>query len=313
MLRTREAEQLTRLWSAVGTWPRERTLGGMGLPCQPSPPRRKVASGARAAARRKSSSTRASRSGRRLPRKTTSQARVWSGGDGVVGVGVEAVVHGVVGLCGELEVARAGEGAAAVGEDGVVAGAAPGEGVGGVGAHAVDGGGGVDVPDEGHGVRRKFRGDAAFEFGVVAADAGVLDDDVGFAGEGEHAVERAAGGVGVVERAVERVGAGRGVAGLVGEGAGEGEVDGVEVLLAAVGVGLGEGDVITEAGEVFVTAAVVGGGAVPIGGDEGRAEGEDLHAECSVVCRRELQMLVSSAARWSQVWRARTVWRPRSA
>src|SRR5579875_2931685 len=126
MLRTMEAEQLTRLWSAVGTWPSQRTLDGSCLSPQPSPPRMKRACGARVAARRKSSSTRASRSGRRLPRKTTSQARVGSGervpgknasrggggggGEGVVGFGVEAVVHAVVGLGAELAEAVAGEG-----------------------------------------------------------------------------------------------------------------------------------------------------------------------------------------------------------
>ncbi len=122
---------------------------------------------------------------------------------------------------------------------------------------------------------------------VVDTDAAVLDDDVCLGGEVEHGVDAGAG--------------------LVDEGSDVGEVVGVAVLLAAVGVGLGEGDGVAEALEVFVTAAVIGGGTVPVGGDDGGAEGEDLHES------RSSQMEVSCWARWLQVWWARMVSRPRAA
>ena len=77
--------------------------------------------------------------------------------DGVVGFGVEPVVHRVVGACAEAEEAVARLGATAVGQHGVVGGAGLAQGVVGIGAHAVDGGGGVDVPDEAHDVFRAAR------------------------------------------------------------------------------------------------------------------------------------------------------------
>ena len=82
MLRTQRAVQLSALWSRVETWPSRRTFAGTGLSSQPLPPKRKLCSGACAAALKKNSSTRASRSGRRLPRKARSQAK-----RGAVGTG----------------------------------------------------------------------------------------------------------------------------------------------------------------------------------------------------------------------------------
>src|ERR687898_2885885 len=68
-LSTASGVELSALCSPVPTWPSSETFVGSCLPSQPEPPSRNVRDGARAAAVRKNASTRASRSGRRLPRK----------------------------------------------------------------------------------------------------------------------------------------------------------------------------------------------------------------------------------------------------
>src|SRR5918997_1327760 len=123
---TARLEVLKALWSLVPTCPTRRTFSGIGLSSQPLPPIRKRRSGRAAAALRKNSSTRASRSGRRLPRKDRSAAK---------------------------------RGAAAVGHDQVELGQLSAQRVIGRGAQLVQGGGGVHVPEQGQRVRRGGGGD----------------------------------------------------------------------------------------------------------------------------------------------------------
>jgi hypothetical protein len=79
---------------------------------------------------------------------------------------------------------------------------------------------------------------------------------------------------GLLKKAVE-VAAAVALAGLVDDGGRVAEVVLVAVLLATVSVRFGEGDVVAEAGEVFVASAVIGGGAVPVRADDRGAKGED--------------------------------------
>ena len=74
--------ELNALWSRVPTCPIQRTFVGIGLSAHPAPPSTKPACGVRVAGDRKNSSTRPSRSGKRLPRKARSQAKRGSASTG---------------------------------------------------------------------------------------------------------------------------------------------------------------------------------------------------------------------------------------
>src|SRR3712207_1506295 len=86
------------------------------------------------------------------------------------------------------------------------------------------------------------------------------------------------------------------------------------MLLPVEGVGLVEGDGVAAPGEVAQQAAVVSGGAVPIGRQQARAVEGDLHAVISRGAEAPSLAVTarSSAARCAQVWRARIVARPLS-
>src|SRR3546814_12860074 len=82
-------EMLISDWSSdvcssdlVGTWPSFRTLAGKYLLSHPDPPTRKVRSDKCCAGSAKNSSTRASRSGRRLTRKAKSHTTRGAGDTG---------------------------------------------------------------------------------------------------------------------------------------------------------------------------------------------------------------------------------------
>ena len=114
-------------------------VGGKGLSPQPSPPRMKRAFGAEDSGAEEEFVDAGFAVGEAIAEKDDVAGEGGIGRDGEVGFGVEAVVHGVVGLGAEAAEAVAGEGTAAVGEDGVVEARGVREGVGGVGLHAVRG------------------------------------------------------------------------------------------------------------------------------------------------------------------------------
>ena len=97
----------------------------------------------------------------------------------------------------------------------------------------------------------------------------------------------------------------------------------VAVLLPFEGVGLVEGDAVAALGERPQDAAVVGGGAVPVGGDEARSEEGDFQSgahgsgrsqggarRLGRAARSWRSMASSSSTRWAQVCRSRMVSRP---
>jgi hypothetical protein len=106
---------------------------------------------------------------------------------------------------------------------------------------------GIDVPEGDDAVLPQFK-DAPLESFIVYADAAVLDDHIGSSGSGKHLIDAAAGCVD--DRFDVR------------------EIVGITVLLAAIGIGFGKGNLVAQAREVFVTAAVIGRCAVPVGRDD---------------------------------------------
>ena len=72
----------------------------------------------------------------------------------------------------------------------------------------------------------------------------------------------------------------------------------VAVLLALVGVGLVEGDLVAARGECADDPAVVGGRAVPVGGDQARAEEGDIQSRHQRASRKSGIGRVSARGRW---------------
>src|SRR5205085_2377230 len=183
--------------------------------------------------------------------------------------------------------------AAAIGQDHVEAWKGAADDMALVGAHLVQGGGGVDVPEDAERIGAAVLDDAFEQFGVEDADAARLDDDVRRAGFFEDSAERFGGG-------------------FIDHGLGPfGRLD-VLVLLPVEGVGFVENDVVAAQGEVSEQAAIISRGAVPVRGEQAGAVKCDLHAVSlrSAGAAKLSAMESNSRARWAQVWRVRMVSRP---
>src|SRR5437868_13559720 len=97
------------------------------------------------------------------------------------------------------------------------------------------------------------------------------------------------------------------------------------MLLSLEGIRLVERDLVTKSRQRLEQAAIIGGGAVPVGGDQARSEECNSHgitacragsadSACSGLCLplRDLTIDNSASTRWAQVWRARIAFRPLS-
>jgi hypothetical protein len=124
--------------------------------------------------------------------------------------------------------------------------------------NAIEGGGGIDVPESDAGVCVLQFEDGGFEFGIENADATGFDDEVGALGGADDVVDVAIGG-GVIDDDFGPIG-----------------IFDVAMFLAVVGVGFVKGDAMSPTMEGFDDAAIIGGGAVPIRGDEAGTEKGDV-------------------------------------
>ncbi len=161
------------------------------------------------------------------------------------------------------------------------------KGIAGIGLHASQGCGRVDVPESHLGARGAALEHTRLEQFVVRSNTAVLDDKVRAGGLGEESIDVAGSAVNNHIRIVHFV--------LVA------------ILPASVDVGLGEGDFVAQSGKVFVNTAIVGRGSVPVTGSNARSEDKNSHL------RTSSQISRSCAARCAQVCRLRIVSRPLAA
>jgi hypothetical protein len=176
----------------------------------------------------------------------------------VVGLRVHCIVDRHAQARAEAPVGGDHSVAAPIGQDGVVARHVAPERIVDVGGHRVERCRGVHIPEDDCAVRSAQLGDGALQLAVEHTDAAEFYDHVGVRGGLQRPLHRVDGGLEDGDLRPFRV------------------VD-VAVRLALEGVGFVKGELVTARGERLQQAAVIGGGAVPIGGDEARTEKGETH------------------------------------
>ena len=132
----------------------------------------------------------------------------------------------------------------------------------------------VDIPESGERALTPQLRNARFEQPVEHADPARLDQEIGTAGLLQRMFDTVLGGRIHHDPRPIRVGD-------------------VAVFLPVEGVGLVKRDAVTIGGERLQHAAIIGGGAVPVGRDEARSEKGDVEAHCAAAIAPTLSSPVS--------------------
>ena len=189
------------------------------------------------------------------------EARI--GRDGEMGVGIERVIDGDAFARAHCSIGRDDRIAAAIGEDKVDLRQHGADGMRRIGAHFVQRRGGIDIPENAQGIGTGALHDAGDQVIVEHAHAARLDHDIGVGGFVHDAGEALDGG------------------GIDGDARPVGRID-IAMLLPIESVGFVETDVMAATGQFAQDAAIIGGGAVPVGGEEAGSVKGDFHAAGSM-------------------------------
>src|SRR5690348_15068333 len=169
---------------------------------------------------------------------------------------IQSVIDGHASFCSELFIVRHDWWSAPVSENGIVFANHGAERIPGIGFHAREGGWSIYIPENDSIFLSAAVEHLVFQTGVVRPDTTVLDDHVRVPGLFQET---------------------RDIPGcLIDKNLGVRNLR-VSVLLAIIDRGLRKGDLVTQALQILVHAAVICRGAVPISGCKARSKDEDVH------------------------------------
>ena len=214
------------------------------------------------------------------------------GGDWVMSIGIKSVVNRHAGSSSKPQIVADNRRPSTVGKNGVVLRNESAERVRVVRFDSRQGGRRIHVPENDLASRRPAGQDPSFQSLVIGADSTVLDHDLrlrGIADQFWNAVWR------FIETNIRIV-----------------DVSGVPMILASVNGGFSEGDAVSEAVQVLINAAIVGGCAVPVRGRQAGAEDKNVHlpnslqisSNCNARCRQVCRCWIFCSAEADSCFRA---------
>src|SRR5689334_433439 len=201
----------------------------------------------------------------------------WICRNGVMRLRIKRVVNGMTVYCSQTLIVLNHGSAAAIGKDEIVLWNEIVKSICRICLYTGQRGRRIHIPESHARIHRAALKHFFFQQLVKHANAAVLDDQITLRGLPEQS--------------------GQFVSVLINNAAHIRKIACITVLLTAIGVRLGECNVMPQSTQLLVNTAVIGGRAIPVGRCDAGAKGKYLHAAIS------WQIEISSCARCAQVWR----------